>query len=45
VSANDNSDDWWLYDARLTRHLAPWPSTDDAIKQFGRTFGVIADGH
>ena len=37
-------DSWSLYDSQLTVYLAPWPAINDAIRQFGRAYGVIASG-
>lgn len=38
------TEDWSIYDSQLTVYLAPWPRINEAIRQFGRAFDVIAQG-
>lgn len=37
-------EDWSIYDSQLTVYLAPWPRINDAIRQFGSAYNVIARG-
>lgn len=36
--------EWSLYDSQMTVYLAPWPRILDAIRRFGDTYDVIANG-
>ena len=36
--------DWSIYDTQLTVYLTPWPRINDAIRQFGDAYDVIARG-
>ncbi|MEW2477974.1 hypothetical protein AB0876_00115 [Mycobacterium sp. NPDC049093] len=36
--------DWSIYDTQLTVYLTPWPRINDAIRQFGDEYDVIARG-
>ena len=36
--------DWTIYDTQLTVYLTPWPRINDAIRQFGDAYDVIARG-
>ncbi|UBV14561.1 hypothetical protein [Mycolicibacterium fortuitum] len=36
--------DWSIYDTQLTGYLTPWPRINDAIRQFGDAYDVIARG-
>lgn len=38
------AEDWSIYDAQLTVYLTPWPRINEAIRQFGREYDVIARG-
>jgi hypothetical protein len=39
-----SNSDWSIYDAQLSVYLSSSPRINEAIRQFGRTYGLIASG-